>query len=76
MIWPIYGHRIFPCIRRIQKRKQPDLGFYSIFLRIDDKNLFIANNRQKKTLYFKKRVEKCLFWIFYKGFSREKWCMD
>ena len=47
----IYGHRMFPCIRRIQKRKQPDRGFYSIFLRIDNKKSVHCKQSSKKDIF-------------------------
>ena len=51
MIWFAYGHRMFPCIRRIQKRKQPDRGFYSIFLRIDNKKSVHCKQSSKKDIF-------------------------
>ena len=69
----VYLSTFFSCIRRIQKRKQPDRRFYSILLGIDDQKSFQCKQPSKQTLYFKK-CRKMFFLDI--GYSRGKWSKD
>ena len=62
MIWSIYGHIIFKCIRRIQNRKQPYRRFCSISLLIDNKKKSVhCKQSSKKRPYILKKCRKMSF---------------